>query len=108
MAGQHPQTIALRKCRKHELRFHKGECIANALPWSAAKRKVSVAMAAFGSRGIEAGGIEALGIIPEVGVAMCDIRAQDDGRACGERVVAEGVRLLRAACDEPGRRVNAQ
>jgi len=67
--------------REEDLRLHHREVVSDARARAAAERQICVAGALLGALGTEPLGVEALRVLPVIGVSMQDVRTQPDDRA---------------------------
>src|SRR5690606_33495636 len=105
MTGHQVEAVALAGHRQDERGLHDREVIADAEARAAPEREERVAMTLAHALRREALRVEAFGVVPERGMPMRDVRAQDDRGPRWYPVAADLVVLDRRAGDLPGRRI---
>ncbi|HEV3031136.1 MAG TPA: sialidase family protein [Polyangia bacterium] len=108
VAGHEVKLEALGHGRQHELGLHEREVVADALPRTAAERKVIEAVRGGGALAQESLGVETFRVRPARLSAVRDVGAQHDDRTRGDMVSAHDVVADGAARDDPGRWIEAQ
>src|SRR6266511_5265533 len=91
-----------------ELHLHDREVVADALPRAAAERPVLEPVPALGLLRREAVRVETLRVVPEIQVALGDVRAEVDVLARLDPVAVDHVVLDRGPQVHPDRRIHAQ
>lgn len=108
MTGLELDAMLAHDHREEDLRLHHGEVISDARARSSAERQIRVARALLRALRKEAIGVETLGILPVIGMAMEHVRAEADDRAGLDVVVAEPIGGDRLALEDPRGRIEAQ
>src|SRR5208337_1792157 len=107
MPRDQAQAIFLRDGSEDQIRLSECKNVADALARTAAERKVGVAREAGGALSRKPLGLEALGILPELRMAMRHPLAEHHVAAARDPVPHYLVVFDRRASDRPHRRINS-